>query len=258
MVITEEHESMEKGRKEARIGLDSEDEIINMINTSHEFQGLVGRCLTTLGLRPQGRIVAYKDSVKTDIFIRINSEIGVSLKSSTKTSFHQLDRRRLDNWKAFTNMPDNVFETMKDAILRVSKNPSDKFILEGDRNRIMSFFAQHLRIILDEVFRKGEDKLKLLMINDKRVRKIYLFRMEDTLNFLFENAHGNISFTDKGIIRLGGFVTVQRKGGDGKHIPIPKTDWKHPGNQIQFKFSPLKFAEHCEKTNAIRFCVIEY
>jgi len=249
---------VEKGRKEARIGLDSEDEIINMINTNHEVQRLAEKCLATLGLKPQERIVAYKDGMKTDIFIRIDGEIGVSLKSSTKTSFHQLDRRRLDDWRAFTNMPDDVFETMKDAILRVSKNPSNKFILEGDRDKIMGFFAQHLRVILDEVFRRGEEKLKVLMINDKRVRKIYLFRMEDTLNFLSRNAYGNISFTDKGIIRLGGFVTVQRKGGDGKHITIPKTDWKHPGNQLQLKFSPLKFAEHCEKTNVIKFCTIEY
>ncbi|MHA1604374.1 MAG: hypothetical protein ACTSWF_06970, partial [Candidatus Freyarchaeota archaeon] len=100
--------------------------------------------------------------------------------------------------------------------------------------------------------------LKLLMINDKRTGKIYVFGMDDVIDFLFENASYNVTFTKKGIIRLGDFITVQRKGGDGKHISLPKTDWKHPGNQLQFKFSPLKFSEHAEKTNCIRFCIIEY
>ena len=82
--------------------------------------------------------------------------------------------------------------------------------------------------------------------------------MDDVIRFLIKNASNNIGFTEKGIIRLGEFVTIQRKGGNGKHIIIPKTDWNHPGNQLQFKFSPLKFTEYIELTNAIDFCVIVY
>jgi len=183
--------------------------------------------------------------IKTDIFIRINEqeEIGVSIKSSTKTSFHQLDRRRLEEWKEFLNMPDDIFETIKEAILRIARNPRAKFILERDRDRIKEFFANHLSEVINEIFKRGEERLKLLIINDKRKRRIYIFRMDDVIEFLIKNATNNISFTEKGIIRLGEFVTIQRKGGNGRHITIPKTDWSYPGNQLQFKFSPLKFAE---------------
>lgn len=82
--------------------------------------------------------------------------------------------------------------------------------------------------------------------------------MDDVIEFLIENSINNVCFTEKGIIRLGEFVTIQRKGGDGRHITIPKTDWKHPGNQLQFKFSPLKFAEYVESTKVIEFCAINY
>ncbi len=255
-----DYEHLEKGKKEARIGLDSEQDIINRINFDEKFHNIVKDCLIRLGFNVQGRLRARKDGIKTDIFIRINEqeEIGVSIKSSTKTSFHQLDRRRLEEWKELLNMPDDIFETIKEAILRIARNSRAKFILEKDRDRIKEFFANHLSEVINEIFRRGEEKLKLLIINDKRKKRIYIFRMEDIIKFLFENASDNICFTEKGIIRLGDFVTIQRKGGNGKHITIPKTDWNHPGNQLQFKFSPLKFAEYVESTKVIDFCVIDY
>lgn len=249
---------MEKGRKEARIGLESEKDIINRINTDNKFRKLLKECIINLCSTPKGEIVARKDSVKTDIFIKINNEIGISVKSSTKTSFHQLDRRRLEDWKELLNMPDEVFEILKEAILRIARNPRNNFILEADRDRIKKFFAEHLKTIINEVFRKGEQTLKLLMINDKLKRKIYIYNMDEVLDFLYNNAINNINFSSKGIIKLGDFITVQRKGGNGKRITIPKTDWNHPGNQLQFKFSPLRFAEYIEKEGVIRFCVIKY
>jgi coenzyme F420-reducing hydrogenase beta subunit len=112
--------------------------------------------------------------------------------------------------------------------------------------------------MISEVFKRNEEKLKLLIIIDKIQRKIYLFCMDDVIKFVIEDAENNVGFTKKGIIKLGRFVTIQRKGGDSVTIKIPKTDWKHPGNQLQFKFSPLKFAQSVESEQAIKFCVINY
>lgn len=255
-----DYEHLEKGKKEARIGLDSEQDIINRINFDEKFHNAIRECLIKQGFNPRGKLRARKDNVKTDIFIRVNEreEIGVSIKSSTKTSFHQLDRRDLEEWKTFSNMPEEIFEIIKEAILRVAKDSRAKFILEKDRDRIKEFLADHLSEVINEVFRRGEEKLKLLLINDKRKRRIDIFRMDDVVKFLIKNASDSICFTEKGIIKLGDFVTIQRKGGNGKHITIPKTDWNHPGNQLQFKFSPLKFAEYVESTRVIDFCVIGY
>ncbi len=102
---------LEKGEKEARIGLDGEQDIINRINFDEKFHNTKRECLIKLGFNPRRRLRARKDGIKTDIFIRINEqeEIGVSIKSSTKTSFHKLDRRCLEEWKTFLNMQNEIF-----------------------------------------------------------------------------------------------------------------------------------------------------
>jgi len=252
---------MEKGRKAARIGLDSENDIIFMVSNDEDFRVRLEKCLMSLGYTFGEKIRASKDGIsnrkKTDVLLRADTEIGVSIKSSTKTSFHQLDRRRLEVWRQFLKMPDDIFETIKQAVLRVAKDPNAKFILETDRNTIGEFFAQHLKLMLDEVLVRGEQNLMVLMINDKITNKIYVYRMRDVLDFLFENAKNNIWFTDKGIIKLGDFVSVQRKGGNGKRVKINKHEWTHPGNELQLKFSPLEFARSTERTGAIKFCAID-
>ncbi len=239
----------EKGRKEARIGLDAESEILRKVNEDATFRRNLILCLRRLGFRLQ-EIEMRKDGVKTDLIIESHSlKIGVSLKTSTKTSFHQLDRRRLEEWRKVLSMPDNIYQILKRSILRKASNRRAPFIEEGDREVIASFFSSHLEQILEEIFRRGE-RVDLLAIYDKSAGKLYIFRMDDVLALL---RGSEVGFSPRGIIRLGPFITVQRKGGDGRRIKIPKTDWRHPGNQLQFKFSPLKFVEwareripHCE------------
>lgn len=146
------------------------------------FKNALKRCLEVLGFTPKEKIVAYKNGIKTDIFIKIDDkEVGVSIKSSTKTSFHQLNRRRLEEWKSFLNMPEDIFRILRGAVLRVSRNSRDKFILESDRDKIRSFFAKHLKAVIDEIFRRGERNLNIFMVNNKRKRKIYVFNMDDVL-----------------------------------------------------------------------------
>ena len=250
------YENMEKGRKEARIGLDSEKDIVRLINANKQFRNLIKGCLTELGFSIQGEIKAQRDSVKTDIFIEDDSKIGVSIKSSTKTSFHNLDRRWLEKWQEGLGMPDSIFQIIKDAILRIARNPKDYFILHKDRQEVKDFFERHTAKVINDIFTHDEKDLKLLMINDRRKYNLYLFRMEEVVDFLIENTRGNISFSSKGIMRLGNFITMQRKSGDSFKITIPKTSWDHPGNQLQFKFSPLKFAEYIEENKNIKVCTV--
>lgn len=252
------YNNMRKGQKEARIGLDSEKDIIKEINTNKQFRDLIKQCLENLGFNLRGDIKAHKDDVKIDIFIENNIEIGVSIKTSSKTSFHSLDRRCLEKWKESLNMSDNIFKILKEAILRVAQDRRSRFILERDEKEIRDFFIKHIINIINEIFTRGEKELKLLMLNDKRRYKLYLYKMEDVINYLVRDIQGSVGFSPKGIVRLGDFITVQRKGGNGYRITIPKTNWDHPGNQLQFKFSPLKFVEDIENNKAIKMCIIQF
>lgn len=88
---------MKKGEKEARIGLDSEKKIVEKINSDEVFRNSLKECLVKLGFGPKNDIKAQRNNLKTDILIRIDGNIGASVKTSTRTSFHQLDRRSLED-----------------------------------------------------------------------------------------------------------------------------------------------------------------
>jgi hypothetical protein len=257
--MQQNHQNLQKGAKEARIGLDSEQDIIDRINKDEKFYNEIRSILIQLGFNAGAKIQARKNDIKTDIFIQINEqeEIGASIKSSEKTSFHQLDRRRLEHWKEILKMPDDVFEIIKASILRVSKNPRAKFILEEEQDKIKDFFLKYIPEIISEIFKRGEERLKLLIVINLQERRLYMFCMDEVIEFLSNDAR-DISFTDKGIIRLGRFITVQRKSGNGRHITIPKTEWSPSGNQLQFKFSPLKFAEYVKSKSPIKFGIVDY
>jgi hypothetical protein len=155
-------------------------------------------------------------------------------------------------------MPDEIYNIIKEAALRISNNSRAQFIEGENQTVIKNFFSNNYETIITEIFTRNEEDLLLFLINNKMDKIIYIYRMNDVLEFLNENISDNISFSNKGIIKLGDFLSVQRKGGNGKHIKIPKTDWKHPGNQLQFKFSPLKFDEYIVKNKSIDFCKIDY
>jgi len=254
------YKDLEKGEKEAKIGLDSEKEIMEMINTDMKFRSKILDCLRTLDFKINDiRRASESKDTKSDIFILSNiGKLGISIKTSTKTSFHQLDRRTLDGWKNYLEMPDDIYMILKKSILRVAENSRKaKFIIEEDREKVKNFFLENIESIITEIFTKSERNLRLFMVNNKTAKEIYVFRMDEVLKFLIQDA-SEISFSSKGIINLGNFITVQRKGGDGKHVKIPKSDWKHPGNNLQFKFSPLKFAEYVKDGKKIKFCIITY
>ena len=150
-----------------KLGLYSEKNIVRAINTDERFRDLIKDCLSVLGFKLQGKIKACVDGTKTDIFIKNALKVGVSIKTSTKTSFHHLDRRWLEDWKEFLNMPDEIFKILKQSILRIARDPRNCFILPKDKQKVQKFFATHLKDVIHEIFTKGEDCLKILLINNK-------------------------------------------------------------------------------------------
>jgi len=62
---------MDIGQKAARVGLDSEKDIVNKINAEEAFRDALKVCMINLGFTPKGDIAASKTTVggsKTDIF----------------------------------------------------------------------------------------------------------------------------------------------------------------------------------------------
>ena len=250
---------MVKGQDEARIGLGAEKNLVELLNNNVILKEKILYCLRKIGIKIDNISYAERPSrkklVKTDILLcsapTDDGCIGISLKTVKKTAkgFHSLDRRRLEEWRSLLGMDEEVFSVFKESILRVARNRREVFIRPNDREKIKNFINKNIYIILKEIFLKNEyDLLKVLAVLDLRKsnRKLYLLNINKLIDFIIENY--SIDFSRKGIIIIKvknkPLITIQRKGGNGKHVKrYRKTDWEHPGNQLQFKIKPILLVE---------------
>jgi hypothetical protein len=238
------------GTKEARQGIEAERKLIEYF--SNNKNALVS-CAQKLNIKLPNSFIVVKPSnrVKCDLMIKGEFTICISVKTVTDASFHQLDRRWLSDWQKILNMPEDIYKVLLDSILRKAKDPKAVFILPKDRDKISKFIKDNLSVILKEIFIRDEDDLKILIIWNKRANVLCMFNIQDVISFFIKQP---ISFSNEGIIKIGEYITIQRKGGNGSHIKKPKTDPTHPGNQLQFKFKPLEFMN--EARNSMINCCL--
>lgn len=225
------------GQKEARQGLEAERALIDYFNRDKE--GL-RKCLSEIDVIPPSSFTVVKPErrVKCDLMLRGDFTVCISLKAVKDASFHQLDRRWLDEWRGVLNMPQEVYNAIWEGIMRKARDPRAVFIDPKHWKVVGEFFRANLPKILREIFTRDEEDLKVLAVWDRRGNELCLFNMDEVISFLSSQP---VQFSDDGIIKIGEFVSIQRKGGDGSHVKKPKTDPTHPGNQLQFKFKPLEF-----------------
>jgi len=264
---------MVKGQEEARIGLDAEEEIISMINTNKDARNELKECLANFGINLGENFYAIKpknrEFIKTDILLcctKDNDIIGISLKTvkKTKEGFHQIDRRRLEEWKKILDMQDDVYDIFKESILRKAKNRNAEFIKKDDQPKIKDFIKKNLPKILKEIFVRNEEKvLKILAvydIRDNNKKTLYLVDISQFIEKLASEA--DVSFSKNGIIQIvinnTPIITIQRKGGNGQHVKkYKKTDWEHPGNQLQFKMKPISVVKFLKENAKEITCTID-
>ena len=232
------------GTKEARQGIEAERKLIEYFSNN---KNALASCAQKLNIKLPNSFIVVKPSnrVKCDLMIKGEFTICISVKTVTDASFHQLDRRWLSDWQKILNMPEDIYEVLLDSILRKAKDPKAVFILPKDRDKISKFIKDNLSVILKEIFIRDEDDLKILIIWNKRNNVLCMFNIQDVISFFIKQP---ISFSNEGIIKIGKYITIQRKGGNGSRIKKPKTDPTHPGNQLQFKFKPLEFMNEARKS----------
>jgi hypothetical protein len=247
--------------EEARVGRRWEDALANLINSDKRFAASFSACVRErLGLAISGDIRAQRDQgVKADIHIFDSSgrAVGLSLKARGQTGRpdDHLDRRWLDDWREALNMPSPVYEAFWRGIMRKAVDGRASLVLEKDRPLVRDFLLSNLDAFLEEAFRRGERELQLFaVIEHEGEATLYVFRMDDVIGFVREDVRETgIEFAK--VIRLGRFLWVQRKAGDSREIDkrLPKTDPRHPGNQLQVKILPIplkneavKRLKHCE------------
>lgn len=256
--------------EEAVIGGRGEKLLVHLINSNQGFAEKIAKCLQArLGFSVCGVLRAEEapQAHKSDIIISdaARNRIGLSLKTRKpgRPDDH-LDRRWLDklgrcsqSWEASLNMPTAVYEAFRRGIVRKAVDKTANLIYEKDRPLIEEFLLSRLDTFLEEVFRRGEEHLKLFAIIEyEKEKKLYVFKMEDIIELVKRDI---LSFGLKfgGVIYLGNFLWIQRKAGDGKKVDkrIPKTDPRHPGNQLQVKILPIPLKN--EAVKSLNYCEFE-
>jgi hypothetical protein len=221
--------------KNARIGMEAERLFKNSIRNRPEVLetlkahfGINGTFATS-----------YKtgtDAGKTDVILSFSD--GRTLKANIKafdTGFNQVTRSRIAIF--CEHFPVAELQTVfEDAAVRIASNRRNKFILEEDRDRVSAVMSPLSRRILQHSLSRLENP-ELLVLYDRPARLMYLFDLQSVLDVL----DCEISFSKKGIIRIGEYFTIQRKGGDGGSKRHEKTSILHPGNGLQVKMKSRKF-----------------
>lgn len=196
---------------------------------------------------------------KTDVVILGEKEVGLSLKSIKpgRPDVH-LDRRWLEKdgrlcpaWQKTLHMPKKINDAIWRGILNKAKNSKADLIFSEDQEMIREFLFSKIDDFLYQVFKRGNTEPNLLLFAVYEYRKdksITIFKIDDIIRLVRNDViKSGISFGKN--IRLGNFVWIQRKAGNGIHIDerLEKTDPNHPGNQIQTKVLPLALRDYAIK-----------
>lgn len=191
--------------------------------------------------------VSYEESMafkKADIQVRLKIVIddvcyveNISLKKANiGAGYNQIDKRPVDKYKLFWNIPNSICETLK---LYTGETPPNNdrhlrdnrrmFLDEIQRDKVqelLQFFTDNKTLIFTDIL-KGRGALSadwfLVTRKNGNIVDWVLKDINYVCNFF---AKGNVEITPRGNLKVGR-MTVQRKGG----TPDPKS--------LQFKLNPL-------------------
>lgn len=173
--------------------------------------------------------------------------MGVNIKAG-KTDFNQVTRLWLSKLAKEIKLSKKAISIFQKGIDNYRLKLKECFIEKKSQPYVKNELKKKLDLVIELIFRGiSNDIAKILALYD-RTKKVY--HLYDLDEFISKMTHSKIGFTAKGIVKIGEYITIQRKSGNGVSVKVPKSHLKHPGNQIQFKMKILSFM-HDNKPFAI-------
>jgi len=179
---------------------------------------------------------------KSDVLMLFsnNYSLGVNIKAG-KSNFNQVTRLWLEKLVSELKLTLECTNAITRGIDNHRLKRSKVFIEAIYNELIKREFEQKSKNIMELIFKGlNNDIVKILALFDRDKRLFYLYDINDVI---YNLSSLPISFSKRGVVKFGNFITMQRKGGNGHHIIMDKSDPKHPGNQLQFKMKILSFME---------------
>lgn len=185
---------------------------------------------------------------KSDVNLFYGDKIVEASVKSYKpdAGFNQLTRASVSKFCNHFNAPQEIKTRLENIVVKKSREPNNFLFPKNEEPYWFNFFNSILKDMLSWAF-SSKSSYEILVLFDYQN---YFFRIYPTRNILAYIEKQPFKFT-KGGFNIGNCVSFQRKGGNGAlSRDIPKTDIKHPGNNIQIKLNIRNFIQE-QKINLL-------
>jgi hypothetical protein len=176
------------------------------------------------------------DSGKSDVILKFSDGTTLSANiKAFKAGFNQVARASMSTFCERFEIP-GLRPVFEEGALRVASK-SGRFILESDETLVKTGLEPIAKRIVHRSI-AGNENPELLVLFDRGASKMIIYDMAA----LLEDLDYEVTFSGRGVIKIGKYFSIQRKGGNGVHsIHIPKTSLEHPGNGLQVKLDIRRF-----------------
>jgi len=171
----------------------------------------------------------YGDKADVRISFDCGHYIDVNVKGY-QIGFNQLVRTSISNFCKYFELSESDKLDLERIIQEKAKNTKKELFTEKDWEKWSDFFKKNIEKLLKWAFSENPSR-EILVLYDKKTFAVKIYSMKDVLRELSKQ---KIEKT-KGGFNLGKNISFQRKGGDGNVKTYPKTDLRHPSNNIQIK-----------------------
>ena len=135
----------------------------------------------------------------------------------------------------------NIFSELRELFKLKAENSREELIPSSQRNKWRDILAPHAKAII-KYSMSNHPSREILVLHDRTECMMRIYKMSDILKKL----DYGISYTPHGNIKIGDCFQLQRKGGDGNVRQYPKTDPRHPSNNVQIKMDIKGFLKRQE------------
>lgn len=233
---------MSIGSSTAKSGYSTEEFFAELINRNIEFKCAIKDFLdVSEDIDLSAKVLKGVQKGDVELTLSDNTKIQASIKKST-ADFSQLDRRWLSSLSSAINVPSDITDKIQAGLdsIRLKKGTHQQLILPEYKDDIVNYFKNNINTFMDEMFTRQNANVSLFVVFNADIATWYLLHMSDVLKYASEQT---VSVSNKGVLKFGDCISLQRKGGDGNYKKVPKTDSSHPSNQIQTKIKPLKIVK---------------
>ena len=177
------------------------------------------------------------DKGKADVIILFsnNRAIGANVKSYAigKLAFNQAMRTTYKRFIEVFEVPNDIANILKQSIIRKANNSrKEPLILPKDTEIITAYFTDKAKELIHYSLCSNEEP-ELFVLWSETENKMSIYLMHNILDIMYNAI--NVHITKRGVIQFNKYITLQRKGGNGKHDKHKKTDIHHGGNGLQVK-----------------------